>query len=99
MAPAEVITNVPGESAVEIPPKSVHNDKSDATLLEVFTDGVPSDSLDVPLVCEDAIDDNTKCEQCGFHSKSSHELKVHIRTQHRISQIDGAAEIVEEGKS
>ena len=28
-------------------------------ILEVFTDGVPSDSLDVPLVCEDGINEST----------------------------------------
>ena len=49
----------------------------------------------MPLVCEDLIHENTKCEQCGFNFKSSCGLKVYIPTQHRISQIDGASDIEE----
>ena len=41
----------------------------------------------------------TQCMYCGFKSKSSRGLKAHIRTQHRISQIDGADDLIEESKS
>ena len=84
---------------MENSPKSVSSETSDPALVELSTNSVPSDSLDVPLVCEDIINENTTCEHCGFKSKSSRGLKVHIRTQHRISQIDGADDIIEESKS
>ena len=91
-----VTINVPGESPVENFPKSVISESSetDEGHVEVASKSIHSDSPNVSLVCE-----NTKCEQCGFNSKSGRGLKVHIRSQHRISQIDGADDIIDESKS
>jgi RNA polymerase subunit RPABC4/transcription elongation factor Spt4 len=95
-----VISSVPGESAVKNASKSVLNETSDAALVKLSIDGVSSDSLEVANECEEVINENMSiCEQCGFKSKSSRGLKVHIRTQHRISQIDGADDIIEESTS
>ena len=95
-----VISNGPVESTVKNTSKSVLSEKSDAALVELSIDGVFSDSLEVPKECEEVINENmSTCEQCGFKSKSSRGLKVHIRTQHRISQIDGAADMFEENTS
>ena len=86
-----MISNVSGESAVKNAFKSV---LSDAALVELSIDGV---SLEVPKECEEVINDNISiCEQSGFKSKSSRGLKVHIWTQHRIYQIEGASDTIEE---
>ena len=36
------------------------------------------------------IQEHTKSEECGFQSENNRGLKIHIRKQHSISQIDGA---------
>ena len=53
----------------------------------------------MPLVCKDFISENTTCERCGFQSKCSCGLKVHSRNKHRISQNDGADNLLEESQS
>ena len=97
--PDPIIIDVPGESPVDNSHKSVSRETSNVTLVESSTDSVLSDSLNVRLVCEDFISESTTCEQCGFKSKCSRRLKVHIRTKHRISQIDGADDLLEESQS
>ena len=51
---------------------------------------VPGDFPDVPLVLKENLQDQTKCEECGFIAKSSRGMKVHHSTQHRIPQVDCA---------
>ena len=97
--PDPVIINVPGKSLADNSPKSVFSETPDVSQVELSASSIPSDSLDVPLGCEDFDIENTTCEQCGFKSKSSRGLKVHVRTQHRISQIDGSDDIVKESES
>ena len=97
--PDPIIIDVPGESPVENSHKSGSRETSNVVLVESSTNSVLSDSLNVPLVCEDFISESTTCEQCGFKSKCSRGLKVHIRTKHRISQIDGADDLLEESQS
>ena len=51
--------------------------------------GEPSD---VPLVYKDNLEEDNKCEECGFKARNKHGLKTHINKQHVIPQLDGPAE-------
>ena len=86
-------SDIPGESpdvpCVETTKNSVPGESPDEPLVETSKKCGPGESPDVPLVCKDDLNAQTKCEQCGYKSKSSHGLNMHVSKHHKITQIDG----------
>jgi hypothetical protein len=56
---------------------------------ETTQEHVSGEPSDVPLVYKDNLEEDNKCEECGFKAKSKRELKTHINKQHVIPQLDG----------
>ena len=64
--------------------------------VETTEESMSGEISDVPLVCKEKIQENTRCEECGFKAKSNCGLMMHKTKQHIFSQIDGAYhEVVE----
>ena len=76
---ASTVTSSPAITAPVIPPTVITLPSSDA---DIEKQSCPTESVDDTLA-------NKKCDQCGFISKSSNDLRVHTRKEHRISQLDG----------
>ena len=36
-----------------------------------------------------------RCEQCDYSTRTSHGIKMHVSKQHKISQLDGEDEVLE----
>ena len=85
-------SDVPGESpdvpSVETSKNSVPGESPDVPLVETSKKIGPGESPDVPLVCKDDLNAKTKCEQCGFYSKSYCVLRTRIIKHHIISQLN-----------
>ena len=64
--------------------------------VETTKESVSGEPSDVSLVFKDNLQEENKCEECGFKAKNNCGLKMHISKQHVISQIDGANADVEE---
>ena len=82
-------------SSNDTPSEEAPGESSNLPPVETTEESVSGEPSDVPLVCEDNLQEHTKCEECGFQSKNNRGLKIHIRKQHSISQIDGANDEVE----
>ena len=59
---------------------------------ETTQESASGEPSDVPFVYKDNLQEDNKCEECGFKAKSNRGLKMHIRKQHVIPQLDGPAE-------
>ena len=56
-----------------------------------------NDSQDVTLSQKEELSANTfRCDQCDYYTKTSRGLKMHVRKQHKISQLDGEDEVLED---
>ena len=86
----ETIPQVVSVKSTDLPTVDATGDSLVVPAVKTVDRDIPGNLPDVPLVLKDNLLEKTKCEECGFISKSSRGLKVHESTQHRISQVDGA---------
>ena len=71
-------------------------DMKKASVMNTSSNVDVNDSQDVTLAQKDDLSESTlKCDQCDFHTRTSRGLKMHVSKQHKISQLDGEDEVLE----
>ena len=71
-------------------------DKKKASVIETSSTVDADDTQDVTLAHKDDLSASTfECDQCEFNTKTSRGLKMHISKQHKISQLDGEDDVVD----
>ena len=68
-------------SSNDTPSEEAPGESSNLPPMETTEESVSVEPSDVPLLCKDNLQEHTKCEECGFQSKSNCGLKIHIRKQ------------------
>ena len=59
-----------------------------------------NDSQDVTLSQNEDLSASTfRCDQCDYYTRTSRGLKMHVSKQHKISQLDGEDEVLEDSIS